>query len=252
MTNPVLVTGGGNGIGAAISAEFARHGATVFVWERDDAAAATAGSRFADQGLGIRCRGVDVSDPGAVVTAMAELAAETGGPGYLVNCAAVTGIPAKVGFAETTPDILQRIMAVNAFGPFYCAREAAPLMAAQGGGVIINIGSIAAYRAQLDASAYTMSKSALTGLTRALALELAAQGIRVIQVDPGDIATETSNRLIDQVDEGLARPGISDLQPLGRRGEPADIARTVRFLCSPDAAFISGSQVVVDGGYLAG
>lgn len=249
MSNSVLVTGGGNGIGAGISAGLARQGDSVIVWERDAGTAAIAAERFAADGLRIDCRAVDVSDPAAVDAGMGDVG---DGLDVLVNCAAVTGIPAKVAFADTTPEVLARIMGVNAFGPFYCARAAAGLLAARGGGVIVNVGSIAAYRAQIDAAAYTMSKAAVTGLTRALALELAEQGTRVVQVDPGDIATDASDRLIAMVDDGRARAGISDLQPVGRRGTPADIAATVRFLCSPEAGFISGSQIVVDGGYLAG
>jgi len=248
----VVVTGGGGAIGRAIAARFARAPHPVAVLERDAGACAAARAWFASEHLQVTVAEADVGDPASAAAAIAQVAATLGPPAVLVNNAAVTGVPAKAPFLETDDALLARVLGVNIVGPFVCSREAARHMAARGGGVIINIGSIAGHAAQRDASAYTMSKAALSGLTRATALELGHLNIRVAQVDPGDIQTAGSDLLLSQVAAGQLRSGLTRGPALGRRGTPDDIAATVFFLCSPEASYISGIQVVVDGGYLCG
>jgi NAD(P)-dependent dehydrogenase (short-subunit alcohol dehydrogenase family) len=249
---PVIVTGGGGAIGRAIAARFARAGHPVAALERDAGACAAATAWFEAAGLRVTVLEADVGDPAAAAGAIAAVARDLGRPGVLVNNAAVTGLPAKAAFLDTSDEFLIRLLAVNLTGPFVCSREAGRHMAARGGGVIINIGSIASHAAQRDASAYTVSKAALTGLTRAAALELGPLNIRVVQVDPGDIQTVGSDLLLDEVAAGRVASGLSRGPAVGRRGSPDDIAATVYFLCSPEAGYISGTQVVVDGGYLCG
>lgn len=247
----VIVTGGGGGIGRAIAARFARASHPVAILERDAGACATAQTWFESEDLPVTVIEADVGNPASAAAATAQVAADLGPPAVLVNNAAVTGVPAKAPFLETDDAFLARLVAVNITGPYICSREAARHMAARGGGVIINIGSIAGHAAQQDASAYTMSKAALSGLTRATALELGPLNIRVVQVDPGDIQTAGSDLLLSQVAAGQTRAGLTRGPALGRRGTPADIAATVFFLCSDEASYISGTQVVVDGGYLS-
>jgi NAD(P)-dependent dehydrogenase (short-subunit alcohol dehydrogenase family) len=252
QASPVVVTGGGGAIGRAIAARFARASHPVAVLERDPGACTAAQAWFASERLPVTVTEADVGDPAAAAAAIAQVAATLGPPAVLVNNAAVTGMPAKAPFLETDDVFLARVVSVNIMGPFVCSREAARHMAVRGGGVIINIGSIASHVAQQDASVYTMSKAALTGLTRATALELGHLNIRVVQVDPGDIQTAGSDLLLSQVAAGQARPGLTRGPALGRRGAPDDSAATVAFLSSPEASYISGTQVVVDGGYLCG
>jgi NAD(P)-dependent dehydrogenase (short-subunit alcohol dehydrogenase family) len=248
----VVVTGGGGAIGRAIAARFARASYPVAVLECDVGACAAARAWFTSEGLQVMVVEADVGEPASAAAAIARVAADLGAPAVLVNNAAVTGVAAKAPFLETDDVLLARLIAVNITGPFVCSREAARYMADCGDGVIINIGSIAGHVAQQDASAYTMSKAALNGLTRATALELGHLNIRVVQVDPGDIQTAGSDLLLTEVAAGRIRDGLTRAPALGRRGTPGDVAAAVFFLCSAEASYISGTQVVVDGGYLCG
>ena len=249
---PAIVTGGGGGIGRAIAARLAADGYRTVILDVDDAVCEAARELLRAGGAEVGAIAVDLADPVAAGSAIKHVVSEVGVPAVLVNCAAVTGLPAKAPLLETGDDLLRHIVAVNLLAPFVLIRETARHMAARGSGVIVNIGSVAAHSAQLDASVYTMTKAGLVGLTKAAALELGAAGIRVVQVDPGDIQTEGSDELVDSANRGLVRSGLNRGPTLGRRGRAEDIAATVSFLCSPSASYISGSQVVVDGGYLCG
>lgn len=252
MTKSAIVTGGGGGIGSAIAKRLLSPDRTVVVFEHDDASVAGARKALAD-GIGhFDVVKVDVADTKEVTRVVHDVAARFGTPEILVNCAAITGTPAKMGLFDTTDDFVARILAVNTLGPFACSREVARHMVEAQSGTIVNIGSIAAHRGQLDAAAYTISKSALVGLTRSLAMELGPSGIRVVQIDPGDISTPGSDRLVELIEANEMRSGITSGAPLGRRGRPEEIADVVHFMCSPEASFVSGTQIVVDGGYLAG
>jgi NAD(P)-dependent dehydrogenase (short-subunit alcohol dehydrogenase family) len=223
-----IVTGGDGGIGRAIVARLVADGFAVWSATRD---------RY------------DLAEADACRRVVADCVAEHGGVDVLVNNAAVTGPPALMTLDECTDERFDHVIAVNLGAPFRCSRAVVPAMRARGGGVIVNIGSVAAFAAQRNAAAYTASKAGLLGLTRALAFDLAADAIRVLYVAPGDIAIPTDGGTPDQCSDAGAR--WARATPLGRRGDPTDVAGLVAYLCSPDAAFITGTSITVDGGWLS-
>jgi 3-oxoacyl-[acyl-carrier protein] reductase len=147
------------------------------------------------------------------------------------------------------PDDWDRAIQTNLSGPFYCSQAAAPYMFERGGGVIVNIGSIAGHVAFPARAAYAAAKHGLEGLTKVLALDWAPRGVRVVNVDPAYIKTEMDER--DQATAGYDDVAIERRTPLGRFGSVADVAKVVLFLCSPDARYVTGSSILVDGGWVA-
>jgi NAD(P)-dependent dehydrogenase (short-subunit alcohol dehydrogenase family) len=242
-----LVTGGGTGIGRAISQRLAELGACVAVHQRTS-------ERASDSVAAIRRAG-GAAEPVIADLSSLEGCRETvegclavfGRIDILVNNAAVTGPAALTPVLELDDERLSEIIAVNLTAVIRCSQHAARAM--DGGGVIVNVGSVAGYAAQPGGAVYVATKSALIGLTRALALDLAERGIRAVHIAPGDIATATSSG-DDFLEERRAQP-YARVTPLGRRGTPEEVAALVGFVCSDDAGFITGSSIVADGGLLA-
>ena len=171
----------------------------------------------------------------------AEIAVRFGGVDILVNNAAI--VTGRRWLGEVSEDFFDQVLRVNIKGVFLCSRRAAVQMAARGGGAIVNLSSVGAARAFRAQVPYVTSKGAIEAQTRALAMDLAAYKIRVNAVGPGSTATELWESFSqDKIEH------VRQLSPLGRPGTPADISAAVAFLVSPDASYITGQVLYVDGG----
>src|SRR5216110_2674148 len=236
-----LVTGGGNGIGAASCRALAKSGARVAVIDRDGEAAAKVASEI---GGGASGHALDVADGAAFAQLAAEIAAQRGGIDVLVNSA---GTITRQTIAAMPVADWDRIIAVNLRGPFNGTQAVIPHMKNRGGGAIVNVASVAGRRISFGGGAnYTASKAGLLGLTRHAAYELAPDNIRVNAVCPGPTATGFGGAM----PTAEAKTTRAQKIPLGRMCEPEDIADPILFLAGPAARMITGVALTVDGGVL--
>jgi 3-oxoacyl-[acyl-carrier protein] reductase len=227
-----VVTGASRGIGSAIAVELGRAGASVVVGYRSGAEEAAAIASEIDG----RAVQVDVADPEQAKS----LVDEAGEVDILVNNAGLT----RDGLIARMPDEDWRaVVETNLSGTFYTCRAAARGMMRRRGGAIVNITSIVGLRGNPGQTNYVASKAGIIGLTKALARELGSRGVRANAVAPGYITT----RLTDVISEEMRRLILTNTA-LGRLGSPEDVAGAVRFLCSDEAAFITGEVLLVDGG----
>ncbi len=238
----VLVTGGGNGIGAACCRAFASAGARVAVIDRDGAAAERVAAEIGGK-TGFHA--LDVSDGAAFARLAADIAAREGGIDVLVNSA---GTITRQTIAAMPAADWDRIMAVNLRGPFNGTQAVIPHMKKRGGGAIVNVASVAGRRISFGGGAnYSASKAGLLGLTRHAAYELAPDHIRVNAVCPGPTATGFGGGQLPSAERKAQR---ARKIPLGRMVEPEDIAEAVLFLASDMARMCTGVALDVDGGVL--
>jgi 3alpha(or 20beta)-hydroxysteroid dehydrogenase len=231
-----IVTGGASGIGAAIATLLSAEGAGVVVADVDDAGGAAVAAAFGRCGLFVH---LDVRDAGDWERAV-QAAAALGPLGVLVNAAGMVEWGGVVDMPEAS---FRRLFDVNAVGPFLGMQAVVPAMRAGGGGSIVNVASTSAMVGSPASIGYTASKWALRGMTKAAALELAPYAIRVNSVHPGVIDTPMSR---------AAGALTSGTPPLGRIGEPRDVAFLVLYLASDEARYTTGAEHVIDGGRLAG
>lgn len=236
----VLVTAGASGIGAAIARAFAEAEARVLVCDVDAAALA----RFTSDNPAIAGVVCDVADEAQVDALFREVESRLGGLDVLVNNA---GILAAGDILTLEEEAFDRVLGVNLKGAFLVGRAAARVMVERGGGAIVNMGSVNGVLAIPNQLAYVVSKGGLHQLTRAMALALADKGVRVNAIGPGSIATDLLRQVM--TDEA-ARKRILSRTPMGRLGEPAEVARLALFLASEEASYITGQIVYIDGGRL--
>jgi NAD(P)-dependent dehydrogenase (short-subunit alcohol dehydrogenase family) len=224
-----VVTGGGSGIGAAVAHRLADDGFDITVADLDPDGVAT--------DLGATAIRLDVRDEAQVARAM-------DGVDLLVNAA---GIGSTTSAPDTPVEVWDDVFAVNARGTFLCWKHAIPAMRAQGGGVIVNVASVAALVGLRNRAAYCASKGAVVALTRALAVDHVGDRIRVNAVCPGTIETPWVQRLVSDAGESL--DALRARQPLGRLGTPDEVADAVVYLAT--AEFVTGTILTVDGGLTA-
>jgi glucose 1-dehydrogenase len=251
----VLVTGGTSGIGQAIAIRFAEEGAHVAINYRRDPesvsetdeklhqAVMACCDRIAEHGVDHVLLHADVGDEAAVAGMFAEAADKLGGVDMLINNA---GIQVSGPAHEATVEDFDRVLRTNLRGAYLCAREAlVRWVAAHAPGVIINISSVHELIPKPQYIAYSVSKGGMGNLTRTLALEYAGQGIRVNGIGPGATVTPINRSWIDDPEK---RAQVESHIPMGRAGTAEEMAAITAFLCSDDAAYITGQTLYVDGG----
>jgi NAD(P)-dependent dehydrogenase (short-subunit alcohol dehydrogenase family) len=242
-----VVTGGAKGIGRASVDAFVAEGAMPVLFDRDEAALAAASRELAERGVEHIGEALDVTDEAAVDRAFAAVVARCGRIDVLVNNA---GIALRRPTLELTLADWQAVVDVNLTAVFLCARAAARSMVAAGGGAIVNVASIMGLSGGglYPNLSYQSTKGAIVNLTRALAVEWAAQGIRVNAVAPTWVRTELTQGLFR--DPALLGR-VMEMTPMRRLAEPEDVAHAIVFLASERAALITGHTLPVDGGFLA-
>jgi len=238
-----FVTGAGSGIGKAVALRFAREGADIAILERDEARGRATAAEVEATGRRAWVHACDVADCDAAQGAVAAAAEALGRLDILVNCA---GISKPEKFLEITKANWQAHLDVHVSGSFWCAQAAAREMAKRSYGRIVNIASVAGLMGPINLAPYGTAKTAVIGLTRSAALDLADYGITVNAIAPGPIDTEML-----RVWPAEALRERAQHMPIARLGRVEEIAHAALFLASPDSGFINGTVLTVDGGSVA-
>lgn len=241
-----VVTGGGSGIGQAIATVFAARGARVHILELNAAAAMSTLETIEKAGGKAEVYACNVADQAEVIKAMEAI----GGIDILVNCAGI----AHVGKLETTSEFdFDRVYSVNVKGTYNCMFAAIPQLRKQGGGVILNVASIASTVGITDRFAYSMSKGAVLTMTLSVARDYIAENIRCNCVSPARVHTPFVDGFIAKNYPGREAEmfeKLSKSQPIGRMARPDEIAWLALYLCSDQASFITGTDYPIDGGFI--
>jgi len=240
-----LVTGGSAGIGKATAAAFVAAGAKVMIADVDDTRGEQVAEELRSQGGEVRYVHCDVSLSEQVEQMVAATVEAFGGLHFAFNNAGIEGTPAPT--VECTRENWDRTLAINLTGVFLCAQAEIPRILESGGGAIVNCASIAGLVGTQGVPAYTASKHGVVGLTKVMALEVATQGVRVNAVCPGVIMTEMIERAAEAMPEIVDQ--VVAAHPIGRGGQPEEVADTVVWLCSDQSSFITGQALAVDGGF---
>lgn len=242
-----LVTGGNVGLGRAAALAFAREGAKVVIGNRDVDGGNAAVEEIRGAGGEATFLRTDVSRAEDVAAFVEHAVATYGGVDVAFNNA---GIEGDVGpTTELTEENLDRVLAINVRGVWLCMKHQIPRMLERGGGSIVNNSSVAGLIGLPGAGHYVASKHAVVGLTKSAALEFGAQGIRVNAVNPAVIETAMADRLGKAM--GRSQEEMNAMHPIGRTGQPHEVASAVLWLCSDEASFVTGISLPVDGGFTA-
>ena len=247
-----IVTGAALGIGRACAIRLGEQGAKIALFDRLDAEGEALAAELNARGIAARYWHVDVASEDSVRTAVESVVAHFGGLHGLVNNAGISGSTKLTH--ELTEAEWDQVQAVNVKGVFFCTKHAIPHLKAAGGGSIVNLSSIYGLVGAADVPAYHASKGAVRLMSKTDAMIYAADRIRVNSIHPGYIWTpmvEHHLRASGATDLDAARDDVGKLHPLGHMGEPDDIAWGVVYLISDESKFVTGSELVIDGGYTA-
>ncbi|MCM3879960.1 MAG: glucose 1-dehydrogenase [Vicinamibacterales bacterium] len=245
-----VVTGSGSGIGRAISTVFARQGAHVVALDVDEGSAVETVEAIRADGGRADALACDVSDAAQVRTAFEAIDVARHRLDILVNNAGI----AHVGnIAETSEEDFDRLYRVNVKGVFLCSQAALPVMRRAGSGVILNLASIAALVGVADRFAYSMSKGAVQAMTKSIAVDYVKQNIRCNCICPARVHTPFVDQFVARHHAGHEKEmmrQLSEYQPMGRMGTAEEVAHLALYLCSDEAAFVTGQAYPIDGGVL--
>ena len=245
-----VVTGGGSGIGQAISTLFGRQGAQVVVLDRDVETARATAAAIVSSGGRADVAVCDVSDAADVKSTFDTIVGQTRRLDILINNAGV----AHVGNIErTAEDDFDRLYRVNVKGVYLCSQAAVPVMVQQGGGVILNMASIVSFIGVADRFAYSMTKGAVLTMTKSVAIDYVKQRVRCNCICPARIHTPFVDGFVKKNYPGredAVLQELSDYQPMGRMGTPDEVAHLALYLCSDEASFVTGQAYPLDGGVL--
>jgi cyclopentanol dehydrogenase len=238
-----LISGAARGQGEAEARLFAREGASVVLGDVLVEQGEQVAKEIGEAGGSAVFARLDVSDEDDWTAAVELAEGNIGKLDVLVNNAAIIGLP---GIMDTTLELWNRVIGVNQTGTFLGMRAAIPAMRRAGGGSIVNISSVLSTMGSGNSASYTASKGAVSALTRTVSVELAPEGIRVNAVHPGGVETPMAVECLG--DDLEARRALIAAHPIGRIGEPEEIATGVLFLASDEASFVTGASLVIDGG----
>jgi len=240
-----VITGGSRGLGKAMALALAAEGVNIALAARDEAAMADVAHLIEAAGAQAACFKTDVTDEAAVAKLAADVLARFGSVDILINNA---GINIRKPVHEFTLEEWRRVNDTNVTSVFLLCRSFVQHMKGKGYGRIVNMTSIMSHVSLPGRTAYSTSKAALLGFTRALALELATDGLTVVGISPGPFATEMNLSLMNNPE---ANAKFLSSIPVGRWGKVEEIGQLVRYICSEDAGFITGTDILIDGGWCA-
>jgi len=244
-----FVTGAGGGIGRAIAERLAANGASVTIAEINPTTGRATADALCQAGYSAQFARVDIRSEQDIKAGVAAHLAQYGALDVLVNNA---GANQHFDASRMSVDEWETSMSLNLRGAWLCCKHALPIMAAREAGVIINIASVHATMTAYNFFPYNVAKSGLLGLTRSLALDWGRHNIRAVAVSPGWVRTQPAIEYFEQADDPAAEEQrVRDLHPLKRIGEPKNIGDLVAFLASDEASYITGTEIVIDGGITA-
>ena len=244
-----FVTGAGQGIGRGIAEQLAAKGASVTIAEINEAAGKSTADQLSQAGHQAQFVKVDIRAEDDIKSGIAAHLQRFGGLDIVVNNA---GQNQHFDASQMSVDEWERSMSLNLRGAWLCCKHALPIMAAREGGVIINIASVHATMTAYNFFPYNVAKSGILGLTRSLALDWGRHNIRAVAVSPGWVRTQPAIDYFEGADDPAAEERrVRNLHPLRRIGEPRDIGALVAFLASDEASYITGTEIVIDGGITA-